>query len=440
MPSAQTTDSLQAPSTALPLQLGNYEIQGLLGEGSMGVVFLGHDAFNKRQVAIKALRRDRANDGQAEIRGQLFLNEARNAGSLRHPNIVQILDAGSDHGRRYLVMEYLEDAKTVRDLCQSDTRIPVHQALELARSCALALHHAHEQGVIHRDIKPANILLGRDGIPKIADFGIAVQQTDSGVDEGDLLGSPAYMSPEQVRGEPLTGRSDLFSLGVMLYELLTGESPFQAESLEAVLERVREHVPPPPSTLRRQLPPSMDALMRRLLAKDPGQRPANGEAVAEELGRVLEGLDDIVPLNDDRRRFELARSLSFFKDFSDQALREIITATRWRNIPRNTVLIREGAVGDAFFILARGHAVIKKGNHTLGILESGECFGEMGYLRNTARTASVVSREEVTVIKINARLVDQLSTETQLLFHKTFLRILMERLERTNELLVRRNQ
>jgi len=269
-------------------RLGRYEISGVLGQGAMGVVYLAHDPEIDRPVALKTLRPEAMHgESAAEIEGR-FLKEAKLAGRLQHPNVVTVYDVGRDRGEFFIAMEYVEGHPLTRYLAAADS-LPLNAKIGIIRQAAEALDHAHERGVVHRDIKPGNILIAKDGRVKVTDFGIArfTSATTSDLTRtGQMIGSPAYMSPEQVRGEKLDGRSDLFSLGVVLYELLTGARPFPGESITTLVYQILHTEPRDPREIRADLPAASREVMAVLLAKQPDKRPENARAFLRELKRI----------------------------------------------------------------------------------------------------------------------------------------------------------
>src|SRR3990170_5234633 len=217
----------------VPEKLGKYEIKKQIGRGSMGVVYQGYDPFTDSLVAVKVARSEALKNPEAGARyRKMFFNEAHTAGKLKHPNIVEILDAGVDGQSCYIVMELVEYGKTLKQYCTPDNLLPYDQVVQIIFKCAKALDYAHREGVVHRDIKPSNILVTEDKDVKIGDFSIAHlhKQDHTETRPEGMMGSPKYMSPEQLTEEYVTNRSDLFSLGVVMYELLTGRHPFPAEN------------------------------------------------------------------------------------------------------------------------------------------------------------------------------------------------------------------
>src|SRR5579864_2879410 len=273
-------------------RFGRYEILGELGRGAMGVVYKARDPQINRLVALKTIAL-RGQDPEAEQEFRMrFLNEAQAAGRLHHPGIVAVFDVGEDAETHdpYIVLEYV-DGEALNRILARERKLSLERALQLTEEIAAALNYAHEQGVTHRDIKPGNILITQDGHPKIADFGIAKLNLAHLTIPGRLMGTPAYMAPEQLSGSAADGRSDLFSLGVILYAMVTGHSPFQGDSATTVCFKVANREPLPASALDLNLPQELDAVITRAMAKDPKRRYQRGsdfaEAVAELHARLV---------------------------------------------------------------------------------------------------------------------------------------------------------
>ncbi len=267
-----------------PSRLGRYGILGEIGKGAMGVVFRARDPMINREVALKTIPLAAEFDGdELEQARAKFFREAETAGRLSHPHIVTIFDAGESEGTAYIAMELLRGMPLV-DYTDPLRLLPPAIAIEVVARLAGALHYAHEQSVVHRDIKPANIMFhAPSGELKITDFGIA-RITDSGrTRTGIVLGTPSFMSPEQLQGRPVTGRSDLFSLGVTLYQLLAGQLPFRADSMPALMLKIAHEPYPPIRTQRPGLPAGLDDFFDRALAKDPTARFATGAEFAQAL-------------------------------------------------------------------------------------------------------------------------------------------------------------
>src|SRR5713101_6005025 len=250
--------------------IGKYEIRREIGRGAMGVVYEGYDPSIKRIVALKTIRSEQlaGEDPSAVI--ARFRREAQAAGRLNHPNIVSIYDFGEDHGVWYIAMEFVQ-GRELKESFESNERFKIADIVRIMGEILDALGYSHGQGVIHRDIKPANIFLLPSGSVKVTDFGIAHIEASNLTQVGTVMGTPSYMSPEQIMGLPVDGRSDLFSAGVVLYQFLTGERPF-AGSATTTMQKVLKEDPLPPSSLNVQAPIEMDAIMRKALAKRPEDR------------------------------------------------------------------------------------------------------------------------------------------------------------------------
>jgi len=262
--------------------LGRYEILAELGQGSMGVVYKARDPALDRVVAIKTINLTLPKDELAEYEAR-FYQEARAAGGLNHPNIVTIYDIGRSERVAYMAMEFLE-GEELRATLSAGQSLPVVQALDVALQVADGLSYAHERHIVHRDIKPSNIMVVRDGLVKITDFGIArMRSTEVKTMTGTILGSPKYMSPEQVAGKRADERSDLFSLGVVLYEMLTGQTPFQADSIHGTMYQILNATPSAPSVRDPELPQIVDLIVAKALAKNVEERYQSARDLATDL-------------------------------------------------------------------------------------------------------------------------------------------------------------
>jgi serine/threonine-protein kinase len=258
--------------------LGRYEVDKELGKGAMGVVYSGRDPKINRVVAIKTMALASEFEGAdlTQVK-ERFFREAETAGRLNHPNIVTIYDAGEDQDLAYIAMEFLE-GKDLTEFTRPEQRLPLNDAVDIICKVAEALSYAHSQSVVHRDIKPANIMYDpATGSIKVTDFGIARITASSRTRTGVILGTPSYMSPEQLSGKHVDGRSDLFSLGVMSFELFTGKLPFQGDSMATLMYQIANEPHPDITTLRKDLPACLGTMMERALAKNPDQRYQTGE-------------------------------------------------------------------------------------------------------------------------------------------------------------------
>jgi len=414
----------------VPEKIGKYVIINKVGKGSTGIVYLSHDPYYRRDVAIKVYNiEEDADADRASVSRKMFFNEAHMVGMLQHPNIMPIYDAGEEDGKYYVVTEHVQGARTLAAYCRPDNLLRVDDVVEIIYKCAKALHYAHGRGVIHRDIKPSNVMLTVDNDVRIIDFGIAIV-TDSEVSriEG-IAGSPSYMSPEQVQSEELTPRSDLYSLGAVLYEMLTGYRPFRADNLSKLLHQIVYATPPPIHTYRDDLSEELEEVVVMAMQKDPDKRCTSGTSMAADLTRVYQELRTKYDSLDNQEHFDLLRGLTFFHEFSHAEIWEVLRASDWHEYKDGEDIVREGEMDDRFYIIVTGKAAVEANGTSLGVLESGACFGETSYVRGAKRTASIKADGPVTILRVSSTLMEQVSSACQLRFNKVFLRSLITRLQ-----------
>jgi len=416
--------------TDVPDKIGKYVIINKVGRGSTGMVYLSHDPYYRRDVAIKVYNNDDSVDAdRARVSRKMFFNEAHMVGMLQHPNIMPIYDAGEENEQYYVVTEYIQGARTLAAYCKPDNLLRIDDVVEIIYKCAKALHYAHGRGVIHRDIKPSNIMLTTDNDVRIIDFGIAiVSGSDVSRIEG-IAGSPSYMSPEQVQSEDLTPASDLYSLGAVLYELLTGFRPFRADNLSKLLHQIVYATPPPIHTYRDDIPEELEQVVAMSMQKDPSKRCATGAQLAADLTRVYKDLRTKYDSLDNQEHFDVLRTLKFFHEFSHAEIWEVLRASDWTEYEDGEEIVREGEIDDRFYIIVSGQAAVQANGANLGLLEDGACFGETSYVRGAKRTASILANGPVTILRVSSTLMEQVSSSCQLRFNKVFLRSLITRLQ-----------
>jgi len=290
---------------AVPERIGKYEIIRDLGQGSSGSVYLSHDPYYGRDVAIKVYNVENDDDEKkAKVTRKMFFNEAQMMGRLHHPNILPIYDAGEENDGYYVVTEPIHGARTLAAYCRPDNLLRVDDVVEIIFKCAKALHYAHGRGVVHRDVKPGNIMLTLDNDVRIIDFGIALI-TDSDVSriEG-IAGSPSYMSPEQVQSAEITSSSDIYSLGVVMYELLTGFRPFRAGDLGKLLHQIVYATPPPVHSLRAEISEALEHVTAVAMQKDPALRYLSGLELAAALTQIHQDLRNQDERLDQQQQFD----------------------------------------------------------------------------------------------------------------------------------------
>jgi eukaryotic-like serine/threonine-protein kinase len=421
----------------LSLQVGKYDIQKALGKGATGTVYLAKDTFTGKEVALKTIEPEVFRDPEfGTVYRSQFLNEASLAGKLRHPHIVSILDAvvGEDSG--HIAMELV----TGGDLSQHakpGTLLPVPDVLQIAFKCCGALDYAAKEGIVHRDIKPANIMIAGGTEVKIADFGAAVLKK-SQVVQTAALGSPYYMSPEQVQGKTLTFHSDMYSLGVVLYELLTGTRPFLAENIDALIGKILKTDAVPPSELRQGLPKALDSVVLRALKKDAAQRYQTWPDFALELSKVGEL---VLPAGaiPDSEKYVTLKKVAMLAPLADSELWELARAGKWTRVPKGKPVVQEEQKGRSFFFLAKGEAKVIKNKKLLNMVNGGECFGEMAYIGGgeQPRHATVEAMSELLLAEFEPAALEKMSLGAQLHLTRALVRNVTDRLALANVRLAR---
>ena len=421
-------------------QLGKYPILREIGSGATSRVYLARDPFADREVAIKVFLFDPHADPHSErMLHKAFVAEASLAGKLNHPHIVDILDAVVEPDHSYLVMEYVP-GKTLEAHADVSTLLPLNKVVEIIFKCIRALEYAFQHGVIHRDIKPGNILLSQYGETKVGDFGASFQQR-LGHETTQItgVGSPAYMSPEQIRMEALTHQTDIYSLGVTMYRLLTGRLPYQASTQAALTYAILNAVAPRPATLRPDLPPLLDQIVIKAINRDPKERYKSWLDFGKDLSQAFVSLRLAGESISESEKFNKLREFPFFEDFNDVALWEMVRIGSWKTVAAGTPLIREGEEGDSFYLLVDGEVKVTLSGKPLASLKPGACFGEILYFteRVQRRTTTVTTGSDATVIEFKADALRAATDACQVGFNKGCMRVLVDRLAQSDERITR---
>lgn len=411
-------------------KLGKYAILGVAGRGGMGTVYMGHDPVIDRKVAIKVYTTSEVEFG-GEVAKKMFLNEAQVVGALDHPNILRIYDAGDFKGRPYIAMEYVEGLRTLGPYCKPGELLPMESVIRIVQQCAKALDYAHRNDVTHRDIKPDNIMLTTDDEVKVVDFGVAEHKHKRSDDTFKTVGTPTYMSPEQVKGEPISGQSDIYSLGVILYQLLTGKVPFKAPGLAALSVLITSKDPKPVRELRPDVPVELEAIVARAMAKSLKDRYKTGEEMQADLEKVYQQVARAGVTLSPEEQFNAARELSFFKEFTDAELKQVLEAATWERFPAGDALVSESAKGEALYVLVSGEVAVELDDCMVCTLTQGDCVGELAYISDAEHMATVVARNNVSAMRIEIPISKWGSIPVQMRFNSAFQKTLVERLSRT---------
>lgn len=410
-----------------PQRVARYELLRELGRGSTGTVYLARDAEYGGEVALKLYHPPETRPERAETRRKLFVNEARLVGALTHPNIVPVLDAGESGDYAYIVSEYVRGAEPLSNHTRLTQLLPQRRVVDILFACAKALDYAHRRGVVHRDIKPGNVLVSFDGKPMIADFGIAMHAHSGENAVTGLVGSPSYMAPEQLRDDIATAISDVYSLGVVGYELLTGQRPFRGESLSHLVHEIIYASPRPLAQLRANVPSALEAVIARAMEKDPERRYANALAMAAELARVRAGMEqDSEPL-DLQDRFDIARRMPFFRDFGYAEVWEAVKHSDWCSYEEGAEVIPAGSAERRFYLVVAGELVLERNGERVTALHRNAALGELALLYGRERVTRVRASAPSLLMCIEAAQFESASPACQLAFYRRFNRNLFNR-------------
>ncbi len=418
-------------------KIGKYEIKRRLGRGAMGVVYEAYDPFVQRTVAIKVAHSpENLSPQQQQKMREAFFAEVYSAGRMHHPSVVSVYDAGQEGGLNYIVMEFV-DGVTLQEYVTGDRQLTPQQVVDVIYQCAKGLDYVHREGVIHRDIKPSNIMLSNNGEVKIMDFSIA--HVDVGADggENDIQGSPMYMPPEQISEEKrLVAQSDIYSLGASMYALLAKRTPYKASNLNSLMYRISNIDPQPLQEINPEIPEHIVRIVEKAMDKIIYNRHLSAAALAKDLSDSVGRLRDVGDRIDMQETWKTLRFLNFFRDFSDDQITEVVAASEWKDYAKDEVIVTEGETETAFYIITKGGVSVLKDERVIGTMKQGDCFGEIAFLTQRPRIATITARTDVSLMVVNASLMESASSETQLQYYRIFLENLISRLSQATDKLI----
>ncbi len=410
-------------------KIGKYQLEEVIHQGKYRTIYKAHDPFLDRDVAIKVStfpeQQDEEENSQ-QIRNSFFL-ETRAVGKLQHPNIVSVYDAGVGDRQTYIVMEYIK-AKSLAAMLKNGEKISVNKALDIVFKCCKALEYAHSKDVVHRDIKPGNILLTDEGNVKIVDFGVAKVRNSIDTLSSGLFGSPSYMAPEQIEEQEVGPSTDLYALGIVLYELLTGKKPFDADNVHTLMYKILHEQPESLSDLGIEHATQLQPLFDEALARSPEQRYPSATDFASALQSVDNALRYKEKEIDKRVNAEQAGMLGFFHDFSEQQLAEFVDVATWLRIAEGQTILSAGEIDQTFYVIVGGTATVFKSNEPVKSLLEGDCFGEIGLLSYKQRATSIMASTDMLLMKITSSDLDKMSYTLQAQFYKAVATSLIKRL------------
>ena len=410
-------------------RIGKYQLESVIHQGKYRTIYKATDPFLERDVAIKVSQFPDDQDGEEnsqQLRNSFFL-ETRAVGQLQHPNIVSVYDAGVGDRQTFIVMEYI-DAQSLASIINAKQEIPVSKAIDIAFKCCKALEYAHSKNVVHRDIKPANILITTDGNVKIVDFGVAKVRSEIDTFTSGLFGSPLYMSPEQIEEQEVGPSTDLYALGAVLYEMLTGTRVYEADNVHTLMYKILHEKPKPLVDYGIEHAEKIQPVIDQALEKESDQRyPAASDFAAAiqsvDIALRYEESEIIKQVNADQ-----AGMLGFFKDFDQKQLSEFVDLATWLRISQDETIISAGEIDQTFYVIVGGKAIVYKLNEPVKTLIEGDCFGEIGLLRNANSITSIIANSDMLLMKLTTTDLDKMSTTLQAQFYKAVSHSLVKRL------------
>lgn len=419
-------------------QIGKFQLRKVLGKGASGTVYLALDTFSGDNVALKVLDPQvvASPDFGATVTAQ-FLNEAALAGKLNHPHIAAILEAVIEGNSGYVAIEYVPGGDLTQ-FTQPGKLLSREDAIQIAFKSCGALDYAFRQGIVHRDIKPANIMVVSGTNIKVGDFGAAYLKKVKETHDAEV-GTPYYMSPEQINGEELGHHSDMFAMGVVLYELFTGKKPFLAASLPELFTKILNEVPVAPSRIRPEVGPEIDAILMQMMAKRTSDRYPTWADLALDIAKIgrlsvyQKGISD-------SDKFTALKKVTMLQKLSDAEVWELVHAGSWSRLPSQKPIVTEGEIGKSLYFLASGQVKVIRQGRLLNVLNAGECFGDMAYVKDggAPRQATIETLSDVVLAEFEPAAIAKTSAVCQLQLTKAILDSVVDRLALANQRMANR--
>lgn len=423
---------------AIPAKVGKYQLLERIGSGTCGIVCRAYDAILSRDVAIKISQVGTLDQQTGKMPGaqKAFITETLSAGRLTHPNIVSVYDAGIDGPLNYLVMEYVEGV-SLKQYGRGQTQLSPHRVVSVIADVCKAIDYSHKKGIVHRDIKPANIMIANDGSVKLLDFGIAISTTaDEAAGTGrPALGTPNYVSPEQVTGSELGPRSDIYSLGSVLFEMLTGRQVFKAREIKDLFSAILKEPAPLLTSVRSDMPVELEQVVARCLAKDPRQRFASGAEMALALEEVLERMAPPEMISEEMESWiPIVSELKFFEKFSERKVACFVSASTLVRFGAGTTALGKDTIDNHLYVVVEGVASIGDFSGLSAVLGPGDCFGEAGFLRGDKNDSDVDVMTDIVALKVRASDVNVLPEADQLAHYQMIANSISQRQSKTEDL------
>lgn len=431
------TNSTALVDFEVPAKVGKYQLLERIGHGTCGIVYRAYDAILSRDVALKVSQAGGlSQNGKTPAAQKAFITETLSAGRLSHPNIVTVYEAGVDGPFNYIAMEYVE-GQSLRSYGRGQAQLSPYRVVNIISEVADAIDFSHKMGIVHRDIKPANIMVAVDGSVRLLDFGIAVSTSADDLKDRQALGTPNYMSPEQVIGKDLGPRSDIYSLGAVMFEMLTGEQLFKANEVKELFRAVVKDTAPPLRSLRPDLPRELELVVARCLSKNPRQRFASGSALAEALREVADKMSPPDLLSPELESWmPLIPQLKFFRGFSARKIARFTSVCDLVRFTAGETALATDTIDNHLYVILEGVVSTSDGSGLGSVLGPGDCFGESGFVRGDKSAVEISVMTDIVALKVHSKKVHELPDADQLAHYQMISNSIAQRSSASEELLL----
>lgn len=432
----QTNSSTQIEFD-VPAKVGKYQLLERIGSGTCGIVYRAYDAILSRDVALKVSPAGGLDQsGKTPAAQKAFITETLSAGRLTHPNIVTVFEAGVDGDLNYIAMEYVE-GQSLRSYGRGQSQLPPYRVVNIIAEVAEAINFSHKMGIVHRDIKPANIMVSVDGSVRLLDFGIAISTSAEDSKNRQALGTPNYMSPEQIVGKDLGPRSDIYSLGAVMFEMLTGQQLFKAAEVKELFRAVIKDMAPPLRSVRPDLPRELELVVARCLAKNPQKRYNSGAEMADALRDVAEKMSPPDLLSPELESWmELIPQLKFFRGFSARKIARFTSVSDLVRFDAGVTALAKDTIDNHLYVILEGVVSSSDGSGLGTILGPGDCFGESGFVRGDKSALEINIMTDTVALKVHSKKVHELPDADQLAHYQMISNSIAQRSAASEEILL----
>ncbi len=421
----------------VPAKVGKYQLLERIGSGTCGIVYRAYDAILSRDVALKVSPAGGLDQsGKTPAAQKAFITETMSAGRLTHPNIVTVFEAGVDGELNYIAMEYVEGSSLKR-YGRGQAQLPAYRVVNIIAEVAEAIDFSHRMGIVHRDIKPANVMVSVDGSVRLLDFGIAISTSAEDSKSRQALGTPNYMSPEQIVGKDLGPRSDIYSLGAVMFEMLTGQQLFKAEEVKELFRAVLKETAPPLRSIRPDLPRELELVVARCLSKNPQKRYGSGAEMADALRQVAERMSPPDLLSPELESWmELIPQLKFFRGFSARKIARFTSVSSLVRFNAGETALAKDTIDNHLYVILEGVVSTGDGSGLGTVLGPGDCFGESGFVRGDKSSLEVSVMTDTVALKVHSKKVHELPDADQLAHYQMISNSIAQRASASEDILL----